>query len=176
MRHFILLAISLLLMTGCATKTVYQINGMPVHDNIVQAKTFNLNLMIKYNLTKHFEVKEDDETYETYEFLPLTTSEIHKIKNASNLIMNVSIFNPEKNEYKIIKYTLIEGGEEEIVDVYDGNISRNNFAFELPLVPNKLIGFYYDAYNKNGNLVFKSFRAQYIIEGQTNLNNDSSNH
>jgi len=176
MRHFILLAVSLLLITGCSQKTIYQVDGQPIHNNIVKAKTFALNLTIKYNLTKYFEVKEGDESYETYEFLPLTTLKIHKLKNPSRFTMNVNIFNPDKEQYKIVKYITMEGETENSEVVYDGNLSRHSFIIELPLVQNKLISFYYDACDKNDNLIFKSFRAQYIIEGSKNHDNDSSNH
>ena len=176
MRHFILLAISMLLITSCSTKTIYQVDGMPVSTNIIRAKTFNLNLTIKYSLTNYFEVKEGKESYETYDLLPITTSKINKLKNPSRLCINISIFNPMKEHYKIIKYVTIGGGETEKEVVYDGKLSRNNFTIELPLVPNKLVSFYYDACDKSDNLVFRSFRAQYIIEGSNILIDDSSNH
>ena len=178
MRHFLLLAITMLLIItgGCATKTIYQVDGMPISNNIVKAKTFNLGLTIKYSLTNYFEVKEGDETYETYELLSLTTTEIHKIKDPSRICMNISIFNPKKENYKITKYITIEGGEEKKEVVYDGKLSRNSFVIELPLVQNKLVSFYYDACDKSDSLVFKSFRAQYIIERTNEFNSDSSNH
>ncbi len=176
MRHFILLAITMLLITGCSTKTIYQVDGMPIANNIVKAKTFNLDLVIKYSLTNYYEVKEGKESYETFDLLPLTSTEIHKLKTPSRLCMNISIFNPLKEHYKIIKYSTIEGGESQEEIVYDGELSRNNFVIEMPLVQNKLVSFYYDACDKSDSLVFRSFRAQYIIEGPNDFNNDSSNH
>lgn len=164
MRYFLLL-LMLLLTTGCASKTIYQIDGQPMPNSIIRAKTFNLDLTIKYSLTQIFDVKEDDETYETYEFISLTDQKIHKLKNPKRLILNVNVFNPSKNNYKIVKYITQEGGASESEIVYEGNISRNNFVIELSLVPNKLLSFYWDACNKNGDLIFKSFKAQYVIEG-----------
>ena len=58
MRHFLLLVL-LLTTIGCSQKTIYQVDGLPIHDNIIKAKTFVLNLTIKYNLTEYFEVKEN---------------------------------------------------------------------------------------------------------------------
>jgi len=158
---FIILLLSL---TSCSTKTIYQVDGMPISDNFVRAKTFTLDLTIKYTLEQFFEVVEDDESYESYKFLSLTKQKIHKIKNPKRLIMNVNVSNPSKNEYKILKCSSMEGGEEEVGIIYEGNISRNNFVIELPLDKKKLITFYYDVYDKDSNLVFKSFKAQYIIE------------
>jgi len=152
------------LLTSCGTKTIYQVDGMPINDNFVRGKTFTLDLTIKYTLEQIFEVVEGDESYEYYKFLPLTKPQIHKIKNPKRLIMNVNIFNPEKNEYKILKNATAEGGEEEIGIVYEGNISRNNFVIELPLNEKALTTFYFDVYDKDSSLVFKSFKAQYIIE------------
>ncbi len=158
---FIILLLSL---TSCASKTIYQIDGMPVNDNFVRAKTFNLNLTVKYTLQQIFEVVEDDESYEFYKSLPLIKPQIHKIKKPKKIVMNINVFNPEKNDYEILKSVSQEGGEEEIEIVYSGNISRNNFVIELPLIEKKLITFYYDIYDKKSNLVFKSFKAQYVIE------------
>jgi hypothetical protein len=165
MRRFLLLLVMLLLTTGCATKAIYQIDGMPIQDNIIRAKTFELDLTIKYSLTHIFDVKEDDETYETYEFLSLTNQKIHKLKNPKRLILNVNVFNPSKNSYKIVRYITEEGGGLEGEVVYEGNISRNTFIIELPLAQSKLVSFYYDACDKSDNLVFRSFKAQYVIEG-----------
>lgn len=161
----LLILFFVLIFGGCATKAIYQIDGMPLPNNVIKAKTFNLNLTIKYSLTQIFDVNEDDETYETYEFLSLTTQEIHKIKNPKRLLLNVNVFNPSKESYKIIKYVMMEGGGLEGEVIYDGDISRNSFVIELPLVPNKLVSFYYDACDKSDNLVFRSFKAQYVIEG-----------
>ncbi|RLD65136.1 MAG: hypothetical protein DRI84_07465 [Bacteroidetes bacterium] len=158
---FIILLLSL---TSCASKTIYQVDGMPINDNFVRAKTFNLNLTIKYTLEEIFEVVEDDESYESYKFLSLTKKQIHKIKKSNRLIMNINIFNPLKEEYKILKCSSKEGGEEEVEIVYEGNISRNNFVIELPLNGKKLMTSYFDVYDKDSGLVFKSFKAQYIIE------------
>jgi hypothetical protein len=165
MRHFLLLAISMLLITSCATKTIYQMDGQPVSDNIVRAKTFNLDLTLKYSLVNFFNVKEGNESYESYEFLKLTSPEIHKLDDPTKLVMNIVVFNPSKEDYKIIKYVRLEGGDVAESVVYEGSLSRNVFNIELPLVPNRLLSFYWDACNKNGDLIFKSFKAQYVIEG-----------
>lgn len=176
MKKYFLVFFLLLFLTGCASKTIYQVDGIPLPDNVIKAKTFNLGLTIKYNLTKIYKVEEDDESYETFEYLPLINSNILKIKNPEKLILNISVFNPLKEEYKIIKFITMEGGEEEKEVIYNGNISRNNLVVELPLISNKLVSFYYDACDKRDNLVFKSFRAQYIIEELKNKFDDSSNH
>jgi hypothetical protein len=171
-RLWILIILTLLL-TSCAskTKTVYQVDGMPIPDNVIKARVFPIKSTLTYNLTVFYDVKEGDETYETYEFLPLTYEHIHKIKNPKRIELNVNVFNPLKEKYKIIKYISIEGAykggdeeEEEGEVVYEGELSRNNFIIDLPLVVAKYVSFYYDACDKNGTLAFRSFKAQYVIE------------
>ena len=152
------------LVTGCATKNIYQIDGYPVPDNVIRAKTFALGLTITYNIQKIFDVKEGEESYKTYDFLPLADSEIFKIKEDEKLVMNIDVFNPLKNYYKLIKYITIEGGEEEVEVLYEGELSRKHVTVDLPMVPTKLISFYYDACSKSDDLVFKSFKIQYITE------------
>jgi len=159
-----LLLLFLLFSLGCSKKTIYQIDGAPVPDNVIKAKTFDLNLVIKYNLTRFFEVKEGDESYMSYEFLPLLTPKIHKIKNSDRLVLNINVFNPSKNYYKLIKYIKLEGGDAAAEILYEGDLSRKNITVELPLVTNKLISFYYDACDKSEQLIFRSFKAQYITE------------
>ena len=164
MRHLLLILIMTLLINGCAHKRIYQVDGMILPDNVIRAKTFNLNLIINYNMVKIFDIKEDDESYETFEYLSLTSAQIHKIKNPKKLVLNINVFNPRKEDYKIIKYLFKEGGGLEGEVLYSGNISRNSFSIELPLDLNKFFSFYYDACDKNDNLVFRSFKAEYIIE------------
>lgn len=164
MKKILLLFIVLIFLTGCSQKTIYQIDGRSVPDNVIQAKTMSLDLKIKYNLVKVFDVKEGDEFYEDYEFLPLASNEILKIEKPKNIVSNIDIFNPLKNEYVITKYITLEGGEAAVEELYSGNISRNSISVGLPLVPNKLISFYWDACNKNGDLVFRSFKVQYLTE------------
>ena len=94
----------ILFLTSCATKTTFQVDGMPIQDNFVRAKTFNLGLIVKYQMTQYFNVKEGDESYESYEYLPLTNPQIHKIDNPTKMEININVFNENKESYKIIKY------------------------------------------------------------------------
>jgi len=155
----------ILFLTSCATKTTFQVDGMPIQDNFVRAKTFNLGLIVKYQMTQYFNVKEGDESYESYEYLPLTNPQIHKIDNPTKMEININVFNENKESYKIIKYITKEGGDLQAEVVYDGNLSRNNLTLQLPLEKNKLINFYLDINDKKDNLELRTFKAQYIIEG-----------
>ncbi len=82
--------------------------------------------------------------------------------------MKVNIFNSSHEEYIITSHTIIEGEVEKIVDVYEGNLSRKQFIFELPMVEGKLIRFYYNVYDRDKNLAYQSFHSKYIIQGWFN--------
>lgn len=154
-----------LLLTGCATHPIVQIDGRNVPDNVIRARTLTSDLTITYKFVKMFDVKEGKESYESWEFLPLVSADILKLKDVKKMIVDIDIFNPLKNEYTITKHLTIEGGEEVSEKLYNGSLSRKNLTIELPLEESKLVSFYYDAYNKNGDLVFMSFKVQYIITG-----------
>jgi len=160
-----LILLTVFLISGCASKTVYQIQGVPVPDKVVQAKVFALDIVVTYDLTKNFLVKEDDESYRSHEYLSLVEGTIHKIRKDETLTMKISVFNPNQEHYKIKQHTIIEGRDEYDIVVYNGDISRNSFQFGLPAVESKRIVFFYDVYDEKDNLVYQSFRAQYIIEG-----------
>jgi hypothetical protein len=163
MKRMLILLVFMILSTGCAIKPVYQVNGYPVPNNVIKAKTFALDLTITYNLQKTFNVKEGKESYQTYDFLPLTDSTIFKIKDDEKLIFNIDVFNPLKKYYKLVQYTTIEGGGGDEVVLYEGELSRKHVSVHLPLIPTKLVSFYYDACSKNDDLVFRSFQNQYIF-------------
>lgn len=164
MKRILILLVFMILTTGCAIKPVYQVNGYPVPNNVIKAKTFALDLTITYNMQKIFDVKEGKESYQTYDFLPLTDSKIIKIKEGEKIILNIDVFNPLKNYYKLIQYTTLEGGDVENEVLYEGELSRKHVTVYLPMIPSKLISFYYDACSKSDDLVYRSFRTQYITE------------
>jgi len=154
-----------LLITSCASKNVYQINGVPVPDKVIQAKVFALEMTVTYTLSKSFTIKEDDEAYRSFEHLSLFKEDYHKIKEGETLLMKLSVFNPKKSHYIIEQHSIVEGGETYSIEVYDGNLSRNSIEFRLPDRGSEKVVFYYDVYNEKGNLVYQSFKARYIIEG-----------
>ncbi len=158
----LLSCLMLWLLTSCAQKTIYQIDGRPLPNNILQARILSLGLKLKYNIMHFSRVKEGDEYYEDYIFLPIMQEEIIKIENPERVIMSIDIFNPMKNEYSIVKHITLEGGESVIETMYDGNLSRNSLRIELPLVEQKLVVFSFDMYDKKENLVFTSFKTRYI--------------
>jgi hypothetical protein len=164
MKKFLLLLMVLLLLTGCATTQVYQIQGVPVPDKVIQAKIFGLGATVTYNLSKTFTIKEEDESYRSFEHLSLF-DDIHKINKDETVVMNLSVFNPNRSHYKIEQHAMIQGGGDYNIVVYNGNLSRNKITFRLPVKKSSKVVFYFDVYDMKDDLVYQSFRAQYIIEG-----------
>lgn len=176
-KWFLVLSI-LFISIGCAGKTIYQVDGQPIHTNIVQTKLLSTNTKLTYNLIKSFKVKEDDESYLSYEFLSLTNVEIHQIEKADTLCININVFNPTKSFYKLVTTFKAEDAPLDETTLYEGDISRNVFNISLPLGNKGLSTFHYSIYNEQGNLLFESFRARYISKNNKikNTNELALNH
>jgi len=164
-KKLFMLILIVFLIGGCATKNIYQVDGYAVPNNVISTSIISIQIKINYNLTHYFSVKEDDESYESYEFLAFFPEQIHSLDGDPKVVFNLSIFNPYKNQYKIVKTTLVEGHPNDNETVYKGNISRNQFSFVLPVIKSKLVHFYYSVYDKDDNLLLESFKVRYIIEG-----------
>lgn len=160
----LILLCMLLIFVGCSTKQIIQVDGMPISQNEMRLKIFDLNLIMKYNLMNIYDIIEDDESYEFYSYLPVISQKIQKIDKTKKLILNVNIFNPEKHQYKLITFNNVEGGKQKIEEIYYGDISRKKLSIKLPTTPNKLIRFHFKINDERGNLFFRSFDMKYIIE------------
>jgi len=161
----VVLVLFVLSLGACSQKIIYQIDGQPMPNNIIQASIISIQTKIKYNLIRTFSIEEGDESYTSYEFLSLFNTSLNKVQKTDKLCMTIQIFNPEKNEYRMESTLQVEGLETKIEPMYNGNISRNVFTLDLPMHSNKMVVFYYTVYDKDDNLVFQSFKAQYIVEG-----------
>lgn len=161
-----LVVIGALVTMGCATKMTYQIDGMPLPDNVIQTRILSLDLKLKYNFVNHYKVKEGDEYFHTWEYLSFfNNNNFNVVEEPTKLCININVFNPSMSAYSIVTTMEVEGEPLELDELYKGNISRNNIAIELPLLEEQAISFYFTLYDKDGNLLFQSFKARYIIEG-----------
>lgn len=152
----------LMSLISCAHKVVYQVDGKPIHTNIVQARVLNLNAKVTYNFLKSFKVQEDDEFFYSYEFLSLTCGKQHIIEKAEGLYINIDVFNPNKGYYKLVTELYARDNLITKEELYEGDISRRSFKIDLPLYTNNEITFFYSLLDEKGNLLFKSFEARYI--------------
>ena len=163
-RKYLILLICLILglLASCSQKVVYQIDGRPLPNHIMRVKVLSLDLRLKYNIMHFTRVKEGDEYYEDYVFIPITQKDIIKVESSERVMVSIDIFNPMKNEYSVVKHITLEGGETVPEILYDGNLSRKSLRVKLPLVDQKLTAFSFDVYDKQDNLVFTSFKTSYI--------------
>lgn len=159
------------LLSGCITR-VYQVDGQPIPDKYVSAHTLSLDLKVTYNVTNQFKVNEGDETYKTYSHLDLDDQDVQKIKNTEGISSQVFIFNPKKSHYKVMAHIETEDGIKNLPlqstrVMYDGNLSRNILYMNLPTTSSEVVQYYFDIFDKNDNLVFRSFMLRYKVTGNT---------
>lgn len=153
----------LFISVGCAQKVIYQVDGKPIHTNIIQSRVLNLDAKVTYNLVKSFRVKEDDEFFDSYEFLSFFDEKIYSIESGESLYVNIDVFNPTKGYYKLVSILYSEDNTITTEEtLYEGDISRNSLSVNLPLDTEGMMSFYYSLFDEKGNLLFTSFRARYI--------------
>lgn len=165
----ILVLLTALTLMGCSQKVIYQVDGQPLPNNVLQSNVLALNLKVKYNFVHYFKVAEDDEYFLSQEYLSFFNDDKpHVIKDLSKLCININVFNPSKKAYSITTTMELAGNRLELAKIYKGDLSRNMMTLRLPSYTNQVVGFYFTMYDENDNLVFQSFKARYRIEGPYN--------
>ncbi len=161
----LILIFLLLTLSSCIQKITHQLDGKPLQNNIVNVKIMSENIKIKYAFIKSYEVKEDDEFYNTYYAYNIVDPILHKIKDPIDLDYRIYVFNPGKKYYKIVTYTSqIIGDKLVLADtLYSGNLSRNEFDIKLPMYSTHEVEFYFDVLNEKDDLLFESFKVRYKL-------------
>lgn len=161
---WILLGVVSLLVSGCATpdhkRPILQIDGQPISDKMISLTVFDLEIRLKYQLSKHFKVIEGDEYYHTHEYLTLTDIDIHKVEDNEELSMDVIIYNPFQKEFKLVTHTTTEGGTKLETSEYEGNLSRKLFNIKLPRTSGRTEWFF-EITGPTGQRFYQSFKAYY---------------
>lgn len=163
MYKFILTILSVLFMSGCAQKIVYQVDGQPVSNYIVRAQLVESEMVVKYLLLENFYQQEDDEKYKTQNYVDIMGESVYNVPEGSYLELKIYVFNPRKINYKINSHMVVGGGQNVTKQLYEGDLSRKEVKIVLPLKEHKFIRYYFEIVSKNGELMYRSFEAKYVI-------------
>lgn len=168
-RNLLVVLFVMMFLSGCATatKSVIQVHGYPMPEGVISVNLFDYDINLTYSFQKHFKVYEGNESFEYFEYLSLFHDVSYGVKDGDSLIMEISIFNPLKHKFKIVK-TIEHGDEVNEVVVYEGSISRNKFSIHLPKTKNPAT-FQFSLVEGESNTIYWSFKARYHnIGGTTN--------
>ncbi len=167
----LILIFLLLALSGCIQNIGPRPDGKPSRANIINIKVKSENIKIKYAFIKSYDIKEDDEFYNTYHAYNIVDPIFHKIKDPTDLDYWIYVFNPDKKYYKIITYTRQPASNKlmSVDTIYSGNLSRNEFDIKFPMHATPEVEFYFDVLDEKDNLLFKSVTAHYSLEIDNNL-------
>ena len=158
----ILILMSVLIVLGCSQKIIYQVDGIPILDNIVRAEIIRSDLVIKYMILENFYEYEESERYKSQNFINVMSDDINKISNDSHLQLKIYVFNPKKVNYKI-KTVFVVGKTRNVVYRYNGKLSRNDLNILLPLTKGEIIQVYFEVLGCSDEMQYRSFKTKYII-------------
>jgi hypothetical protein len=159
----LILLLSFLLLTGCAT-VVQTLDG-PIPNHVLRGYIPSLDLQIKAACIRYYYEKEGDELLETYEYLSLfqAKQKKHTIYLDNLFVLQISILNPSKNSYKFV--VNFDDHNNQRLE-YEGNLSRKNFRIKLPLENSRSYKIWYEIRDEEDIIVFVSPTINYKVLAQ----------
>ena len=159
-----LVLLGLILLTGCTYHQTVQLDGYPLPENVVRTHVFGITSRLTYQLIRIYDIKEGEESYETYEHLLLAEGDVNLVgKNAKKLQIDIQLYNPNKEFYEIEGVLEMLGTPIVRKVWYKGKLSRNIINIDLPLQTNSTLGYYFIIRDEDDNIVYRSFKAKYRV-------------
>ena len=135
----------LLLLVGCATSPVIQVEGRPVPDHVLQASLLQSEIKVEVAFIRYYGQPEGDELLETHQYLRFGNQQGPSIiapTHLRKLEVFAKVFNPRKVEYQLwiekISHQPSSQSKQRrdahlFTHIYAGNLSRKEFHISLPL-------------------------------------------
>lgn len=157
--------------TGCSRKMTINVDGGPAPQNAIKATVPYPPMKLSYALVRFYGVSEGDETLETWEYISMIgyngAHEVKK-KNLRRLVLKLSIYNPETEDYSLVVSCLRENlktGKQWMDQsvLYEGNLSRKDLDIEFPPDIGTSTRVKFRLYDDEGELAHESFEAFFQI-------------
>jgi hypothetical protein len=156
-------------LSGCATKHEIKQAGFPLEENAIIGKNPVTGIGFKYKLIAIRAIPEGDEKLH----VPMYVNMQKRVFFPSNTIratLHISIYNPRMFEYQLWEVrenSEVKNGAQSVfikaeTKEYEGNLSRKDFVFNLPLDCSG--GVYWLAFRRtNGDQLFSTFPIEYQV-------------
>jgi hypothetical protein len=168
-RKIILLGITAVLLSGCASTVKIEKGGLPGPNHMIIANLPSNGIRLNIGLVHHFRVEEGKEYLETFEYLNPSIEE-HRITcgNTKEIILNIDIFNEPKNHYQLWVYQELYAFNKtktfknsEII--YKGTLSFKEVVINLPVHIGSWGKTYFELRDEKGNIMYQSPLIKYIM-------------
>lgn len=159
----------LLAAVGCSRKMTINVDGGPAPQHVIKASVPYPPMKVSYTLVRFYGVREGDEMLETWEYIPMIGyNGAHKVKtkNLRRLVLKVSLYNPEKEEYTLSVSHLKNKDDQLTFEhsvLYAGNLSRKDLDIEFPPEIGTESRVKFQLHDEDGELVHESFEAFFAI-------------